>query len=128
MPNDASPMARDVRLIREAIVDGGSGGDSGTKDSYLVFLSSNDILVYEDGETDVALLPSDIPSDNGLISIIYVEPDAEIPTYHYYYLTSVRLDLSTMTPSAIYFKGASDTKVFVYNATAGGFTASGASE
>ena len=100
---------------------GGEGGCTCVKASYIVFLSNDEILKYRDGETDVALTPSDIPATNGLIFIVYVEPDEVLPTYHYYYLTTVDLDLFTQVPNDLYFKGASSTKVFVYDATAGGF-------
>lgn len=99
---------------------GGEGGDTGTRDSYIVFLSQNEILVYRDGETDVALLPSDIPADSGLISITYVAPDAEYPVYHYYALTTVELDTTTLAPIKLGF-GNIDAIIFQYNTTANGF-------
>lgn len=101
---------------------GGEGGDTGTRDSYIVFLSQNDILVYQDGETDVPLLPSDIPSDNGLISITYVEPDSETPLYNYYSLVSIELDTTTLSAKKlIVYNYEHGDKLFRYSSDAGGF-------
>lgn len=100
---------------------GGEGGCTCTKDSYIVFLSNDGVLKYRDGETDVALLPSDIPADNGLISITYVVPDDEEPMYDYYYLKTVELDTSTLAPSVLRFYNGRNNIPFEYSANAGGF-------
>lgn len=105
--------------------DGGEGGGDGgctcTKDSYIVRLSRSGVLTYRDGETDVALMPSNIPANTGLVSITYVEPDAEEPVYYYYDLRIVELDTTTFAPTALVFDGLSGNKIFLYDSTANGF-------
>lgn len=120
--DSVAPQVQIVPIASDDSGGDGEGGDTGTRDSYIVFLSNDGVLKYRDGETDVALLPSDIPTDTGLISITYVEPDDEVPTYSYYYLIAVELDTTTFAPSVLRFSNAYATRTFDYSADAGGFT------
>lgn len=99
----------------------GGGGCTCAKDTYVVRLSNDGVLKYRDGETDVALLPSDIPS-TGLISITLVMPDDQYPMYMYYPLKSIELAVPALTADTLYFSsGSNGTKKFAYDSEAGGF-------